>query len=52
MGEQIEKRRHVRVELEGYIADVADGYFVYACSISPGGKGSPAAGYYILEALL
>ncbi len=30
MGEQIEKRRHVRVELEGYIADVADGYFVYA----------------------
>ncbi|MCI5163963.1 MAG: PilZ domain-containing protein [Candidatus Electrothrix sp. AX5] len=30
MDEQIEKRRRIRVKLEGYIADVADGYFVYA----------------------
>lgn len=30
MGEQIEKRRRIRVKLEGYIADIADGYFVYA----------------------
>ncbi len=30
MGEQTKNRRNIRVKLEGYIADIADGHFVYA----------------------
>ena len=33
MGEPAEKRQHVRHKLEGYIADVADGYLVYAGTV-------------------
>ncbi|MCI5131932.1 MAG: PilZ domain-containing protein [Candidatus Electrothrix sp. EH2] len=29
MSERIDKRRHSRTKLKGYIADVADGHFVY-----------------------
>jgi hypothetical protein len=33
MEEQVEKRQHCRVKLEGYIADVADGHLVYAGTV-------------------
>ena len=26
----MEKRQHIRIKLDGYVADVADGYLVYA----------------------